>query len=303
MPSKTAETAAAEESQGAFRRQATIGTHALFGAAAVRLGVATPEDVVLALEEQARRRALGERRLRIGALMKEMGLITEEQLSRVLHELERGPLLLSEEGVQLAGRVKALHAGDHNVLVVTGMGEGDGASTAAAQIGVALALMEQESVLLVDANMRAPRLHSLFSVDPTPGLLELIQGLNAPGEVSHPTAVPGLRVVPSGNLAVDFLALLISSECADALARLRQQYRYLLIDTAPILQYADSAIMAARSDGVLLALAAGRRTADELREAQETLQGLSVPLSGVILTAPERGRRGLGQAGRGGPNP
>jgi capsular exopolysaccharide synthesis family protein len=274
------------------------GTRPPFGATAVGLGVATAGAVSRALEEQLRRRASGERPYRIGKLMRDMDLLTEEELALVVRELDRLPRLLSDDGFQLAARVRALHHGDSNVLVFSGLAAGDGASTAASQVAVALAMMGPDPVLLVDANLRAPRLHSLFSVTRAPGLVEMIHGERTLEETAHPTVVAGLWVVPTGNLAVDCLPLLASSAFSTTVGWLRERFRYVLIDAAPIARYPEAAIVAAHSDGVLLAILAGHRTDDDLREAQNVLEGLSVPLSGVILT--QRDRPGRRSARRGG---
>jgi capsular exopolysaccharide synthesis family protein len=256
----------------------------LFGAVAVRLGFARPQDVDTALEEQAKQRALGARAERVGTLMLRMGLIADDQLAAVLAEAIRHPRLLSEDSVQIAARVKAVHAHEHNVLVVTGAASGEGATTVAAELAVALALMEQASVALVDANLRAPSLDRLFSVPDAPGLAELCHGATSIEGATHATAVARLRVVPAGGVPNDPLSMLMSSACTDAIAALRTSNRYVVVDAPPMLLYSDAAVLASRADSVLLVIARGRATKREISEIRETLAGLAVPLSGVILT-------------------
>jgi protein-tyrosine kinase len=275
----------------------------LFGAVAVRLGFAKPEDVTLALSEQQRMRERGAPPQRIGVLMQQMALVTPGQIARILAELERSPFALSEDGVRLAARMKALHSRDHNLIVLTGGGNGDGSSAAAAHIAVGLAVMEQGSVLLVDADLRKPTVHLTFNLDPYPGLSELVRRADTLQRIAQPTSVERLRVLPAGGSVADPLALLMSSECASAIEEMREAFRYVILCTPPMRQFADAALIAAQAQGVVVALAAGRRAKDELAEIKLTLDGLSVPLSGVVLTEEEprrwwRWRQGQGRAER-----
>ena len=111
-------------------------------------------------------------------------------------------------------------------------------------------------------------------------------------------------MLPAGGDEGDALSLLISTATAEAFATLRAAHRFVLIDTPPFRRHAETALLAGRSDGVIVAIARGRHKRDEMREVQLALEGLSVPLTGVILTEREsRMRRWLGRSARSGGAP
>jgi capsular exopolysaccharide synthesis family protein len=196
--------------------------------------------------------------------------------------------LLAEDAVRVAARLRTLHAQEHNVIVFTGVDARDASASVAASIAVALAQMGEGGVLLIDANLRSPSLHRAFALPGSPGLAEFVAG-TAPVDAAVPASgVPGLDVLPAGDALGQALPLLISAACTDVLSGLRARYSYTLIDTPPLPAYGDAAVMAKRADGVVVALATGRRTHDELDEVRATLAGLAVPLSGVVLTEPGR---------------
>jgi capsular exopolysaccharide synthesis family protein len=203
-----------------------------------------------------------------------------------------GAGLLSEDAVRVAARLRTLHAQEHNTIAFTAVGDQDGSSSVAASVAVALAQMGQGGVLLIDANLRSPSLHGTFALPLSPGLAELIAG-TAPADGALPASgVPGLDVLPAGDAGGQALPLLISPACADVLSGLRARYAYVLLDTPPLPAAGDAAVIAKHADGVVVALATGRRTHDELDEVRATLAGLAVPLSGVVLTEPARRLRG-----------
>ena len=183
------------------------------------------------------------------------------------------------------------------MLVVTGAAHGDGVSEAVTQMGGALALMGGGPVLVVDANVRAPSLHSIFGVEQIPGLADVLAGraeLDAALRSNEATLV---SVLPSGNPTDDFLSLLMSQECVSLLDRLRARFRFILVDTPPMLLYPESSLMASRSDGVVAVLRTWERNKSELFEIQRILGALRVTLFGVALTerAKQTGRARLGQ--------
>jgi Mrp family chromosome partitioning ATPase len=216
-------------------------------------------------------------------LMRQMGLLTRDQLWRVLEHLRWNPLAPSDDAIQIASRLRARHTEKANVIVVSACAEGDGASIAAAQIAAALALMDAGSVLLVDANLRNATLHTWFSAPLVPGLTDLIQGTSSAGVQPAPGA-SGLRLLPAGNLAVDAVSLLMSERCVATLESLRRVYDWIILDAPPMLLHPDAVVLASRANGVVAVVAAGRGRKSELREMQRVAEGVGVGLSGVVVT-------------------
>lgn len=255
-----------------------------FGTAAVRLGYATQNDISKVLEEQHARKSRGEHPGLIGTIMEEMGLITADQLGRVLKQLGENKFPLSEDAVRLAAHLRASLSGSNNTIVITGVAEDDGVNHVAAQLSVALALMEQAPVLLVDANLRAPVLHAMLGLKQMPGLSDLVEKKASLAEAVHATGIGSFSVLPAGNPARDSLSLLMSQECTSLMEELHRQFRFVIVYSSPILEFPETMLTAVRSDGVVLVLSAGERSKSDVLEIKRMLDGVRVNICGVVLS-------------------
>lgn len=253
------------------------------GVTAVRLGYATASQIQQALEQQQARLTRGSRHVPLGVLLQEMKILTREQLIDVLSQSEINQFPVSEDGICLAARIKASCFEMDRSIVVTGAMDGEGASTIAAQIAVSLALMREGRVLLLDANLRSPSLHLRFDVQQTPGLSDVIQGKATLRDAIVGTEIPGLSLLPAGNIVVDFRSLLLSEQCSHIISAARQHFRFVIIDSPPMLKVADTALVATRADGVVLVVSADVRRKSEVAEMKQILDGLKAKVIGTVL--------------------
>jgi receptor protein-tyrosine kinase/non-specific protein-tyrosine kinase len=168
----------------------------------------------------------------------------------------------------------------------------DGKSTVAVNLAAALALDYEESVLLIDADLRAPSVHRYFELNPSPGLSEFLgsdAGLADIGSLVQETFLPGLRVLPAGkptNFASELLA-------KDKMRQLVEHIRitfpgcHIVVDTPPILSTPDPLIVARHVDGVLLVVRAGKTPRDYVTKSVQMLN--STKLMGIVLNGAELG--------------
>lgn len=172
-------------------------------------------------------------------------------------------------------------------MVFTSAGPGEGKTTTVSNLGIALAEINRR-VLLIDADMRKPRLHEIFNLPNTWGLSDLlrergpIETLPAEALVRE-TGIPGLFVLPSGPATVSISNLLYSSRIEELLRRFRQEYYAVLIDTPPMMQLADARILGPLVDAVILVVGAGRTTRDAAKAAKQRLSSDGIRLLGSIL--------------------
>jgi len=173
------------------------------------------------------------------------------------------------------------------VILVTSPSPQEGKSTVITNLAIALAEIHQR-VLLVDADMRRPRLHSVFNQANTSGLSDLLREKTPcqeyPAEaLGKRTHVPRLFLLPSGPGCVNVSRLFYSTRMADLAARLRNEFDAVLIDTPPVLSVADARILSRLADAVVLVFRAGRTTRDAAAMAVNVFEADGVPVFGTVL--------------------
>jgi capsular exopolysaccharide synthesis family protein len=174
-------------------------------------------------------------------------------------------------------------------LVVTSAAPGEGKTLTAANLAVTLAYDGLE-VLLVDCDIRRPRVHGLFHVPRAPGLMELLTASGNP-DVPPPPAIRGtsvarLSVLPCGALPMNAANLLSSTRMRVLLQELRERYDIIVLDTPPVLATADAGIVASLTDGVLLVVRAGTTDRNAAQRAFQQLANVGARVVGTVLNDP-----------------
>jgi capsular exopolysaccharide synthesis family protein len=167
-----------------------------------------------------------------------------------------------------------------NVMVVAGT-HGEGATTTSAILGTLLAKSDIGRVALIDANVRTPSLHEVFSLkDTSRGLTDLVVNGFPPRQLAQPTAIPNLYVVPTGR-PLPSPAPLYERAIKSLLDDLTADYRYVLIDCSPVTDYSDALFLAPKVDGVVMVV---RSEVTRIEAAQKTKQQLEQAGGQVIGT-------------------
>jgi succinoglycan biosynthesis transport protein ExoP len=169
-------------------------------------------------------------------------------------------------------------------LVITSAGPKEGKSTTAANLAVAFAQQGQR-VVLVDCDLRRPRVHTLFDVNQNPGLTNLLLGDATLDQVVRPTRVPGLSVITSGPIPPNPVELLGSQQMRDVLERIESDL--VVLDTPPMLVASDAAVLARAADGVLMVVRAGTTQRGALQESAQQLASIGARLVGTVLNDPD----------------
>jgi polysaccharide biosynthesis transport protein len=167
------------------------------------------------------------------------------------------------------------------IIQVTSPLAGEGKSVLVANLGVALAQLGIET-LIVDADLRRPRQHQIFDVPNETGLSTALRGKFDSKLRRVKTDVPRLSIVPGGPVAPNSTEML-HVRSAPLFDSLRQSGAMVLIDTPPVLPVSDARIVARHADGVLLTVAAGKEKPSVLNSAIETLQLAGASISGIVL--------------------
>jgi polysaccharide biosynthesis transport protein len=169
----------------------------------------------------------------------------------------------------------------HKIIVVTSAMPSEGKTTTLANLAIALATAGHR-VLVVDADLRRPKLADLLGLDRSVGLTNVLSGRVAPGQVIQHWA-GGVDVLPSGPLPPNPSELLGSTQMASALRHLGAQYDIVLVDTPPLLPVTDAAAVAPATDGVLL-VCRFKTTREQLGAAVHALEAVSAALLGTVFS-------------------
>ncbi|NOX53174.1 MAG: polysaccharide biosynthesis tyrosine autokinase [Planctomycetes bacterium] len=170
------------------------------------------------------------------------------------------------------------------VIQVSSPEPGDGKTTLACNLALAIA-QTGKRVLLIDADLRRPRIHALFGLDREVGLVEVVGREIDLLTAAKETAVPNLFVLTAGTAVAQPAELLSDVGLAEMLAVARREFDIVLIDAPPVLIVSDTCIIAQHTDGLLLVLQVGKNRRATVKRALERLQANHIPVLGAIANA------------------
>lgn len=185
---------------------------------------------------------------------------------------------------QLRTNVAALDAGGDGMTVVVTSPDAEAGKTTTA-VNLALAFADADaSVLLVDADLRHPRISRYLGGTGERGLTEVLGGVVDPADALYASADSHLHVLGAGELPPNPSELLQGRAMHEVLTQLRKQASMVIIDSPPLLPVTDAAVLAGQADGAILVARHGKTTASQLRQATTTLEVAGGRLLGVVLT-------------------
>lgn len=168
------------------------------------------------------------------------------------------------------------------VIVITSPLPSEGKTTTTTNLAIALALAGGR-VLLIDADLRRPRVAALLGLDQTAGLTSVLSGrVDAEQVTQHWGGM--FDVLASGPLPPNPSELLASEHMRKLVNELRQRYDAILIDSPPLLPVADAAAVAPATDGAILVCRFKQTTRPHIEQANAALKAVATPLLGTIFT-------------------
>ncbi len=167
-------------------------------------------------------------------------------------------------------------------LLVTSSGPQEGKTTTAVSLGIAMA-QSGNRVLLVDTDMRRPRLHRAFGVPNEVGLSTAVVGEARIEDCVKTTEVPSLWVLPCGPIPPNPAEMLHAARFKEIVASLSERFDRVIFDSPPLAAVADAAVLSTQVDGALLVLKAGRTSRELARRALDALRGVNATMAGAIL--------------------
>lgn len=167
-------------------------------------------------------------------------------------------------------------------LLVTSAQPGEGKTTVASNVAISLAQLGHR-VLLVDADLRFPSQHKLFSTSRGPGLVGYLTGQQDWRTAVMPTGSRGLDIMVCGPVPPNPCELLSSQRMGALIRSASEEYAFIILDSSPMLALADSRILAPLVEGVLLVVKSGTTLREQFTHAQSGIRSVGGNLIGVVL--------------------
>ncbi len=178
--------------------------------------------------------------------------------------------------------------GSHRVIQVTSPAAGDGKSTLALNLAVTMA-MSGKKTILIDCDMRRPRVHHLTGANNESGVSDVLQGSAELTDCVQTTEVENFFVLTCGKIPKNPAELLMRPEFGQLLNVLREKFEYVIVDTPPVMVVSDPCAVAAQVDGVILAMRLSRHTRELGRRTLEQLRDVGAVISGLVINGVSEG--------------
>jgi capsular exopolysaccharide synthesis family protein len=180
-----------------------------------------------------------------------------------------------------------------NSVLVTSTNPAEGKSLIAANLAILISQYERK-VLLIDADLRRPKIHDFFGIKfKEPGLSNLVTQVSEDRECIRNTHLEMLDVLPAGYLPPNPVALLSSERFRELIHRLKMQYEFIIIDSPPVLSATDASVTGVVADGVVLVIEASRTKRDHAARAVKQLRLVKAEILGAILNKVDLKKEGI----------
>lgn len=171
-------------------------------------------------------------------------------------------------------------------LLVTSTSAGEGKSTTASNLAVVYAQLGK-SVLLVDCDMRRPTVHQIFRLDMRNGLSNVLAKKISVELAIQPTQMERLFVMTAGGIPPNPSELLAAPAFKDMLNEVSAKFDMVILDAPPVMQVADSRVIAPEVDGTLLVVSCEASNRDEVVKARDQLVMTGTKILGLVLNRRE----------------
>ena len=168
-------------------------------------------------------------------------------------------------------------------LMVTSSQASEGKTTIITNLALVLQKQENKRVLVVDLDLRKPKIHKVFGISSTPGVTDYLVGEQR--EISNLVVkVDDFSVLPAGTLSHNAAELLESEKFESLFSELKSLYDIILVDAPPVLGLADALIISTKVDAIIMAISSEKSTTDSVKQSVSRLRSIGAHLIGTVMT-------------------
>lgn len=181
---------------------------------------------------------------------------------------------------------------ENKAIVVTSSNPGEGKTTTMANLAVTMSQVGQR-VLLVECDLRKPRIHKSFRVGNTKGLVNVIvEKVPVQDVIQKIDELPNLEIITSGPIPPDPTEILESQMMQELIAKFREAYDVILFDAPPVCSVTDAAVLTSLVDGVILVVASAETNIESAKLAKKLLNKVNGNILGVVLSKADTSKTG-----------
>ncbi len=214
---------------------------------------------------------------------------TVPNLARIAHKSNNGAAGGAVAGI-LAESIDSVRtmllqkkgANAPRVILVTSAGEHEGKTTVATHLAASLARAGKRT-LMIDGDLRQPSVHKMFDMPLTPGLCEVLRSEAEVARVVQPAEVEGMWLLMAGQCDHRSIAALAKQNAVDVFNQVRAEYDFVVVDTGPVLAFADTLLLGSHADAAVLAILRDVSQVPMVYEARERLEAIGVPVLGGVV--------------------
>jgi capsular exopolysaccharide synthesis family protein len=174
---------------------------------------------------------------------------------------------------------------DMKVILVTSPALGDGKTATTVNLAITLA-QSGKRVLVIDADLRKPKVHNYFGIKNSEGLTNILATDKElkKSMIQQKEGIDNLFIIPSGPIPPNPSEILSSDRMRQLIEKLRSDYDVIFIDTPPVGQVTDAAILTGITDGSIIVIASGQTRIEMAKRAKKAMVGINANIVGIVLT-------------------
>ncbi len=185
---------------------------------------------------------------------------------------------------RLYSKLKNLYAGQNiKNMLITSATMNEGKSTTAALLACTVARYRETKTILVDCDLRRPRIHQLFNLSKEDGVADVLLGRKKLDTCFKQSPLENLKILTSGGIVDNPTELFNSSKMKDLFSEIKFYFDAVIVDSPPINPVTDALILAPEMDGALVVIKAGQTPKEVVRRAVDLMRNTGLNILGVII--------------------